>query len=666
MPPLLPITIALIIGILLQYSGLSAIFTFIPVCASAILAFKKFTTAAIVIMASVLGFTISSLHAPLPFNGNLSKYELKYSGVIKEIKEFDSSRTLIVSIDSCSNSYCHPILAKIFIPSTLPMLDETERIEFTAKLTPLQSATYLPDEIDYNRPLRQQGVTAEALIEPEDITCSYYEPGILNSIFRFRMSVTRVIATTSLSPDAKNFLITILTGDKSYLTSDSRDIFSHTGLAHILALSGLHVGILSWLIFITLLPLHLTGARRLRIFITIIILWLFAMMTGLSPSVVRAVIMATLFLIATMLERVRNPFNSLCFAAIIILLFSPNALFTIGFQLSFISVATILLFAEKINFVKPDKKIAHTAVSYITVSLAAMLGTGIVSAYYFGIFPIYFIIANVVASLLLPILLGTGIIIVFAGALGIATPHLCIIADKIYEAMESTAEWIASLPGAYIDGFYLTPIAIPMYFLALLFWGLYLYKRRQVWIISATAIIAVSFLIIKYDKPKYTAEALYIPPSYSETSIILKESTMLWLITTAHNIETDEIKTKLERKYQKYMSRREIDSISILPELYKSNSGSINRNGNLFYAKGKTFLIVNSPDHLKKYPLPIDFAIVTKGFRGDIIQLHDSVMPDTIVLSADIHLQRHNRYAKELTAAKIPHKELRREPLIMN
>ena len=623
MPPLLPITIALIIGILLQYSGLSAIFTFIPVCASAILAFKKFTTAAIVIMASVLGFTISSLHAPLPFNGNLSKYELKYSGVIKEIKEFDSSRTLIVSIDSCSNSYCHPILAKIFIPSTLPMLDETERIEFTAKLTPLQSATYLPDEIDYNRPLRQQGVTAEALIEPEDITYSYYEPGILNSIFRFRMSVTRVIATTSLSPDAKNFLITILTGDKSYLTSDSRDIFSHTGLAHILALSGLHVGILSWLIFITLLPLHLTGARR-------------------------------------------NPFNSLCFAAIIILLFSPNALFTIGFQLSFISVATILLFAEKINFVKPDKKIAHTAVSYITVSLAAMLGTGIVSAYYFGIFPIYFIIANVVASLLLPILLGTGIIIVFAGALGIATPHLCIIADKIYEAMESTAEWIASLPGAYIDGFYLTPIAIPMYFLALLFWGLYLYKRRQVWIISATAIIAVSFLIIKYDKPKYTAEALYIPPSYSETSIILKESTMLWLITTAHNIETDEIKTKLERKYQKYMSRREIDSISILPELYKSNSGSINRNGNLFYAKGKTFLIVNSPDHLKKYPLPIDFAIVTKGFRGDIIQLHDSVMPDTIVLSADIHLQRHNRYAKELTAAKIPHKELRREPLIMN
>ena len=631
MPPLLPITIALIIGILLQYSGLSAIFTFIPVCASAILAFKKFTTAAIVIMASVLGFTISSLHAPLPFNGNLSKYELKYSGVIKEIKEFDSSRTLIVSIDSCSNSYCHPILAKIFIPSTLPMLDETERIEFTAKLTPLQSATYLPDEIDYNRPLRQQGVTAEALIEPEDITYSYYEPGILNSIFRFRMSVTRVIATTSLSPDAKNFLITILTGDKS-----------------------------------DLLPLHLTGARRLRIFITIIILWLFAMMTGLSPSVVRAVIMATLFLIATMLERVRNPFNSLCFAAIIILLFSPNALFTIGFQLSFISVATILLFAEKINFVKPDKKIAHTAVSYITVSLAAMLGTGIVSAYYFGIFPIYFIIANVVASLLLPILLGTGIIIVFAGALGIATPHLCIIADKIYEAMESTAEWIASLPGAYIDGFYLTPIAIPMYFLALLFWGLYLYKRRQVWIISATAIIAVSFLIIKYDKPKYTAEALYIPPSYSETSIILKESTMLWLITTAHNIETDEIKTKLERKYQKYMSRREIDSISILPELYKSNSGSINRNGNLFYAKGKTFLIVNSPDHLKKYPLPIDFAIVTKGFRGDIIQLHDSVMPDTIVLSADIHLQRHNRYAKELTAAKIPHKELRREPLIMN
>ena len=118
----------------------------------------------------------------------------------------------------------------------------------------------------------------------------------------------------------------------------------------------------------------------------------------------------------------------------------------------------------------------------------------------------------------------------------------------------------------------------------------------------------------------------------------------------------------MERKYQRYMSRRGIDSITLMPDIYKSHE--IARNGNLLHAKGKTILIANSPIHMKSYAPQIDYALVTRGFTGDIKEFQDSVNADTIVLSADIHLRRHNRYANELIDAQIPIRTLRNNPLI--
>lgn len=608
-----------------------------------------------------MGFIISLVLAPDPFN-SFQADEANYSGVVKEIKEYDSSRSLIVSIDSADNNYCRPFLAKIFVPSFLPIFDERDRIMFHSTLSPLRDETYLPDEIDYNRPLRLQGVIAEGMAEPENIKIVYPEPGILNSIFRMRANVTRKIAMTNLSSGTKDFLITTLTGDRSFLAPDIRDVFSITGLAHILALSGLHVGIISWVIFIMLIPLKIAGMKGTRIVITIVILWLFAIMTGLSPSVVRAVIMATLLLAATFLERIRNPFNSLCFAAIIILLFTPHAIFTIGFQLSFIAVASILLLANKINPIPQSNRTLHIIVSYFSVAISAMIGTGIISAFYFGFFPIYFLFTNVAISLLLPFLLGGGIILVIAGYLHVNIPWLEYMLDHIYNAIISIAGFTASLPGAHIDGIIIGLLPVTLYFIVLAFIILYLYKRRYVWLVSGCVTALVTILLMRFDHDIFTDQAMYIIPSHSETSVLLKDRKTLWLVTTAHRIKKTEVKAKMERKYQRYMSRRGIDSITLMPDIYKSHE--IAQNGNLLHAKGKTILIANSPIHMKSYAPQIDYALVTRGFTGDIKEFQDSVNADTIVLSADIHLRRHNRYANELIDAQIPIRTLRNNPLI--
>ena len=215
------------------------------------------------------------------------------------------------------------------------------------------------------------------------------------------------------------FYIATITGDDSFLTDDSREEYSRSGLAHILALSGLHVAIIATVIAALLFPLHLMRQRKLRYIITIVILWIYAIVTGLSPSVTRAVVMTSMFLIALMIERRNSSLNALCFAALVILLFSPMSLYSIGFQLSFCAVASILIFANRMNPISPRHKIAYHFTSLITVSISAMIGTGLISAYYFHTFPVYFLLSNIIVLLILPFVLGGGILLTLLLAFGI-------------------------------------------------------------------------------------------------------------------------------------------------------------------------------------------------------------------------------------------------------
>ena len=159
---------------------------------------------------------------------------------------------------------------------------------------------------------------------------------------------------------------------------------------------------------IALYPLRLCRMRSAASASAIILLWSYAAVTGLSASVTRATVMASVLLMASMLQRRHSPANALCLAAMLIMAFDPTALFTISFQLSFAAVAGILLFARLLNPTAPRRRIAHRLAGIVSVSLSAMLATGAISAYYFHTFPIYFLPANVAVAPLLPLLISGG------------------------------------------------------------------------------------------------------------------------------------------------------------------------------------------------------------------------------------------------------------------
>ena len=148
--------------------------------------------------------------------------------------------------------------------------------------------------------------------------------------------------------ESKALLIALTSGNRAYISDELQSSFANSGAIHVLAVSGLHVGIVYMLLNFVLSFLNKSKRKKVvKSVIIIAIIWLYAFLTGLSPSVTRAALMFSMINIGTTLNRDISFFNILAGAALIMLLFNPLNLFEVGFQLSFIAVAGIVYFQPK-------------------------------------------------------------------------------------------------------------------------------------------------------------------------------------------------------------------------------------------------------------------------------------------------------------------------------
>lgn len=204
---------------------------------------------------------------------------------------------------------------------------------------------------------------------------------------RFRASVRRYCGE-AIGGEEGGIAYALLTGDRRDIDRDLRDAFSATGTAHVLALSGLHVGVIALALFVLL---SWIPNRWVRFALFALVLGLYVVLTGASPSILRASLMATLFLLAYSIGRISHPLNTLGLAGLIILLIDPSSLFDVGFQLSFGAVGGIILFYGRLyRWIDRRLPLLTTSgpvrwvVSLFLLSVTAQLGTFPLIAYYFG------------------------------------------------------------------------------------------------------------------------------------------------------------------------------------------------------------------------------------------------------------------------------------------
>lgn len=657
MVPLLPLTGAFVCGVLLSLIGLSLWWALIPLLFAVIAAMARQAFVSVMFAMAALGFADGVIHCPVAPRLADSETQYEFSGVIQNVADGESSRRLDVTVDSVGGRPCRRFTMALYVPSFATDYPVTARIRFFAAATPPVVSVDLPDELDYNATLLRRGVVLKAFVPEEQIELNGLEPGLMNMIRRQRGVICSTIYGSGLDDPTSSFLATMLTGDDSALTDSDREQFSRSGVAHILALSGLHVAIIAWVVSLMLWPLYLTGLRRTRFALTIVILWAFAVMTGLTPSVTRAVVMATVFFAAMMFGLRRSPLNALCLAALLILLFSPRDVLTPGFQLSFLSSASILIFAPRLNPVSRRRPHLRSAVDLLCVSLAAMLGTGLLATFYFHIFPVYFLLSNVFAALLVPILIAGGILMLLFMAVGIPHQALCRLLEAICSAISGVADFVASLPGASIDRIEVSPWIVVTYFVVVACLLAYARTRRPLSLAMLVSALVCGAALSVALRPRYARSAAYFTTNNGSTDVVIKEGRSLQLISVAlSEAARNDALSRARRRYDLYMLKRNIDSITPAPESF--STPLVRRNNDTLLIGGRRFVFVNSDSSLCR-PLSTTDLVVCRGFRGDVVALARHAGASRVVLSADLSKKRHDKYADSLSAHAIEFHSLR-------
>lgn len=260
-----------------------------------------------------------------------------------------------------------------------------------------------------------------------------------------------------LSGDAYAVVAAMTLGDKGNLTHNLRETYNVTGASHILALSGLHLSIIYMLITL-LIPTH-----RWRIItqtITILLIWTFAFLTGLSPSITRAASMLTIYGLLSVGYREKMSINTLAFTAILLLLMSPASLYNIGFQMSFLAVFGILLFMPLFDCLIPQHILQRYSLlkwlwGMVTVSISAQIGVAPLIAFYFHRFSFYFLLSNFVV-------IPCAYIIIIGGFLLLLT-HAAFLAQWLtgtVNFMTQSLSFISNLPGASIENIHINVLQV--------------------------------------------------------------------------------------------------------------------------------------------------------------------------------------------------------------
>ncbi len=310
----------------------------------------------------------------------------------------------------------------------------------------------------------------------------------------------------------------LILGNKDFLSQKTKSAYSDTGAMHVLAVSGLHVGIIFAIVGLILRRFRSKNLvwKLGRILINLSAIWGFALLTGASASVIRASVMFSFFVIAKEFNKSRSIYNTIALAALCMLAYDPYLLYNVGFQLSFLAVIGIIHFQQRIyRLWIIDNKLGNWIWILVSVGIAAQLGTLPISLYYFHQFPSYFMLSGIIVVPAAGLILGLGIALFFFSAFPVMATTLAMIIGKILYwsvwLMNSLIFGLQNLPFAKIEGLWIGLLSV--FLLYLLIYGVsisFKLKSKQ-WLFASTfALLFLSGIALYRSIVQYQQEGLVV------------------------------------------------------------------------------------------------------------------------------------------------------------
>ncbi len=310
-----------------------------------------------------------------------------------------------------------------------------------------------PGEFDLKEYYKGKNIRFQAFMNENDYRLLEHRNSLMGYFNALREGAVELVKR--YFPDESHGLaIAILLGDKSYLDPETYSIFQDAGAMHVLAVSGLHVGIVMLLLSYLFQRASRFITKRTAIILTLVLTFIYAGITGFSPSVVRSFIMFGVILIGQLMSWESNTLNSLGFAGVVLLLINPLLIYDLGFQLSFLAMLGIILLYSKVErlfYVR--NKFARKIWQGTALGIAAQIATLPLALYHFGKFPNYFWLSNLLVMIFAGIILGLGLSFLVLGRISFMAKMMGMVIGLLISLFTTLTAYIGDLPYAVASGF---------------------------------------------------------------------------------------------------------------------------------------------------------------------------------------------------------------------
>lgn len=307
--------------------------------------------------------------------------------------------------------------------------------------------------------------------------------------------------------EARAVAATLILGYRAELSAETLAAYSKTGTIHALSVSGMHVGLIYLVLQYALSFMdrrHIGKLMKFTLILTLI--WIYALLTGLSPSVLRSVIMLSVYVLAKTFNQQTNSYNILCFSAFCMLIYNPFQLYDVGFQLSYLSVFGLVYLQPKIyHWFHFKFSIFNKLWSALSLSLAAQLVTFPLATYYFHQFPVLFLVSNLFILLPMSLIMYLGIFILLTRFY-----FLGPLFEWLINFTNSSLEKISRLPYSVYAGIWLDGLELTLLILSTLLITLSLVQYQKKLLLFGLAILVVLLGLCAYDKWTYHDQRMLV------------------------------------------------------------------------------------------------------------------------------------------------------------
>jgi len=558
---------------------------------------------------------------------------------VKEVLKSDTYNSkYMAEIIAINNNYFNgKILLNIKRDSFEKILNIDDLVLISSKIKKIY-APLNPHQFDYSMYMKSLGIYNQVYSSYQSfLNQSKGKPTLRGQASKIRNQLIKKLNNSALTPNEIEIVKALILGQKKDINKQLYSDYAAAGAIHILAVSGLHVGIIYFILITLLRPLKRLFKHELIISIIIVIsLWGFAFLTGLSPSVIRAVTMFSFFAFAKAINRETNTINTLFLSYFTLLIINPLWLFHIGFQLSYLAVLSILWLLPLFNKVYcPKNYFARKIWDIFTVTLAAQTGIFPLSIYYFHQFPGLFFMTNLIILPFLGVLLVGGIILIILSIFNVIPEWFALTYNYLIKFMNSCIHVIANQKLFLFQNITFSLYKVFASYLLIisiiLFWN---YQNRKNSLFFAVG-LSILFSVSIFDNYSNSKNELIVFHKNKQSIIGNKNNSVLNLYSSDSKLNIGNsypIKAYKVAKGIKYYS--EIKS----PYIFKYNENLI--------------LVLDSlgiyPDSNK-----IDIVILTYDPKINLNRILESLQPKMIIADGSNHKSYVKRWKKSCTKKNI-------------